>query len=742
MSRPRAAAALAFFVYGACALIAQLLCLQELLLIFAGYELFLGFSLAAWMAWVGLGSWLARRQPSVPLGALAGWAIPLLIANLMAIRLTKCVFGFGMLIGLLPMLMLTVVCLAPIGLAVGALFTWGCERSSARGGCGVGEAYLWDTLGAAVGGILYSALLAGRVEPHWTVVALAAPAAMVTVGLLPPHKRPLGLAVLVLAGAFAASALPGWTRRLQWRGYTLLAERTSRYSHLALAQTGSLTSLFENGLISAHVPDPAAYEELVHWPLLAHPAPRRILIIGGGASGSLTEILKHPVAQVDDVELDPAVMELLKPALGARDRASLDDPRVRFIHQDGRRWLAQTSERYDVILLQLPEPLNAQINRLYTLESFQLIRRRLAPSGLLAFTIPSSENYLSPETLYFNASLYQTLKAAFTSVEPIRPGSGLDPEGTRRVELVAGDPLLLLASPDDVRLELPLLLRRYQERRLRTSEVVPSYFPIKLDEQRRALLLSQLTATRLTGINRDFVPVCYAYAWRVWLAKFVSPAYFLGLLGLIGLVGCLLRLPWQRRAALTRAPGPMALFFLGCAGIVYETVLLLAFQAINGYVYWQLGFLFAAFMLGLALGSWRSVRRLPALTAHHAHQRLRALLLITGLEGLALVWLLPALQHLPSRLPALVPVGALLLITGLWLGLAFPLATRLSSPQRPSDVAGMLYAADLWGAGLGAFFTGAFLVPLLGLLATVGAAGLVLLAAAWRLPPHRPAVTN
>lgn len=725
MSRPRVAAAFAFFVYGACALIAQLLCLRELLIVFAGYELFLGFSLAAWMAWVGMGSWLVRSRSSVRLGALVGGSIPLLITNLMAIRLTKCVFGFGMLIGLLPMLILTVVCLAPIGLVVGALFTWGCERSSARGGCGVGEAYLWETLGAAFGGILYSALLVVRLSPEWTVVALTVPVALVAWALLNGRRRFIAIGVLAASILFAASHVPSWTRRLQWRGYQLLAERTSRYSHLVLAKTGSLTSLFENGVISAHFPDPAAYEELVHWPLLAHPSPRRILLIGGGATGTLTEILKHSVTQVDSVELDPEVVRLLTPVLTAVDRAALSDPRVHLIHQDGRRFLAPAGQRYDAILLRLPEPLNAQINRLYTLEAFYAIRDHLAPSGLFAFTIPSSENYLSPDTLYFNASLYRTLKAAFATVE-----------------LVAGDPLLLLASPDAIRLDPEILIRRYLQRGLRTHEVVPSYFPIKLDQQRRVGLLSELTSMRAPALNRDFLPICYAAGVRVWLSKFVSPAYFLGILALVALAAFALRALWRRGAALTHAPGPTALVFLGCAGIVYETVLLLAFQAIHGYVYWQLGFLFAAFMFGLAAGSWLSVRRLSATTPQTARRWLQALLIATGLEGLLLAWILPAFQRLPMSLPWLVPFCLLLLMTGCWLGLAFPLASHLSSSQDTARVAGTLYAADLWGAALGALFTGAILVPMIGLLATVGITGILLLVAAWLLPQTQIAAAS
>ena len=193
MDRSRAAPASGFFLYGACALIAQLLCLQELLIVFAGHELFLGFSLAAWMGWVGIGSWLARHQSAGKLGALIGWSIPLLITNLIAIRLSKCLFEFGMLVGLLPMLILTTVLLAPIGLTTGAIFTVGCAWAEGRYGFRIGNAYLWETLGAAFGGILYSSLIAGRISPEWSVVGLAVPITLVIWFLFTPPRGP-GLA--------------------------------------------------------------------------------------------------------------------------------------------------------------------------------------------------------------------------------------------------------------------------------------------------------------------------------------------------------------------------------------------------------------------------------------------------------------------------------------------------------------------------------------------------------------------
>ena len=714
---------LGFVLYGACALIAQLLCLQELLIVFAGHELFLGCSLAAWMGWVGLGSLRAQRIPSDRLGLLVGASIPLLIGNLIAIRVSTCLFGFGMLIGLLPMLVLTAVLLAPIGLLVGALFSVGCAHAEERHGFPPAAAYLWETLGAAGGGVLYSWLIAGRLSSAWVIAALAVPTALAAWRLTHrAQRRVTALVALGLAACFALSPLPRWTRALQWRGYTIVDETASRYGHHPLARTGALVSLFENGAISAHFPDPAAYEELVHWPLLMHPSPRRVLVIGNAATGSLAEILKHPITQVDYVELDPAVIRLLRPALDADDRAALADPRVRLLHRDGRRWLMETVTAYDVVLLQLPAPSNAQINRLYTVEAFAAVRRHLAPGGLLAFTIPSSENYLSPDTRYFNACLFQTLQAAFPSVA-----------------LVAGDPVLLLAGEATPALDPLALARRIDERGLQTRVVVPSYFPIKLDARRREALRAELASIH-PPLNRDFIPVCYTYAWRVWLAKFVSPLYFLGLLGLVALLGWMLCQLWRQRVWLRQAPGPAALFALGGVGLVDETALLLAFQSLHGYVYWQLGTLFACFMLGLALGSGLAMRRLADLSTTQAHHRLRWLLAGLSLEGVLCATLLPVLQHAPAHVPWLALFGGLLLTVAAWIGAAFPLALRLAAGTVAGRVVGPLYAADLWGAALGALCTSAFLIPLVGLTLAIGLASALLCLAAVLLPPPQPSV--
>ncbi|MBN1585870.1 MAG: hypothetical protein JW937_00400 [Candidatus Omnitrophica bacterium] len=693
---------LAFALYGAISLILQLAFVQELLIVFSGHELFLGFLLASWMGWVGAGAYWARNQHAQALPYLLIQLLPLLLCNLLLIRLSKLLFGFGMLIGLFPTFLLTAALLAPTGLALGACFTCGCAVAHRRSGLSAGHAYAWEAAGAVAGGLLHTGLIAGRLSADILITLCAAAALAAALPLLTRPRSRIAVALLTAALTLAwfGASIPQRSRALQFRGYNFVEEQVSRYGHLALTRMGSLNILFENGVLSAHFPDPVAYEELAHWPLLLNEHPGKVLVLGGASTGLLAEILKHPVAEVDWVEIDPAPLQLIRKHLSGPDRMALEDLRVHRHTQDSRTWLMQSSKQYDVILLSVPEPINAQINRLYTVEAFEAARARLRPGGILAFQIRSSDNYLSPATTYSNACLLQTLRAAID-----------------HVELVAGNPLLLLASPDPIRLDADLLGRRVDQRRLSNSAVVPSYFPYKLDPQRRQALLSGLENARAVRLNRDLFPVCYAYTWRAWLSKFVSPAYFLGFAALLFGLLWALRLFWQGRKVIREQHPVCVLFVLGAAGILYETVLILAFQALHGYVYWQLGALFAAFMLGLSAGAQWALRIHGPASEPEMLKRLRRLLLWAGVWGLTLGSSLPFLKELSVWPLAL--FSALVFTSALWPGAGFALAARALHNTRASQVSGTLYAADLWGAALGAVLTSAMLVPVFGLQVTL-----------------------
>ena len=161
-----------------------------------------------------------------------------------------------------------------------------------------------------------------------------------------------------------ASALHNRSLMVQWGALGLKTSRNSIYSNLTVVGGQSGYSFYSNGLHMFTVPNRASAEQVAHFPMLEHPDPGKVLLIGGGVGGSLAEILKHPVKQVDYVELDPLVIDLAREWLSKLDKgedllAPLNDPRVKVANMDGRLFVKQSKQQYDVVILDLPEPFTA-----------------------------------------------------------------------------------------------------------------------------------------------------------------------------------------------------------------------------------------------------------------------------------------------------------------------------------------------------------------------------------------------
>ena len=123
---------------------------------------------------------------------------------------------------------------------------------------------------------------------------------------------------------------------IQWGMLGLKESRNSIYSNLTVVGGEGTYTFFSNGLSMFTVPNQASAEQISHFAMLEHPDPSKVLLISGGVSGSLGEVLKHPVKKVDYVELDPTVIELARNWLDSKELAPLNDPRVKIENVDGR----------------------------------------------------------------------------------------------------------------------------------------------------------------------------------------------------------------------------------------------------------------------------------------------------------------------------------------------------------------------------------------------------------------------
>jgi spermidine synthase len=483
-----------------------------------------------------------------------------------------------------------------------------------------------------------------------------------------------------------------------WTPFRVLKTRDTRYGRLQLVQAGEQLSLYSNNVAQFSRPDPGAAEESVHFAMLQNPAARRVLLIGGGADGTLIELLKYAEAEIDYVELDPEIVRLVERFLGEEERQSLAATRVRTKFQDGRAFLRTTRERYEIILLNLPEPSTAQVNRFYTLEFFALARRHLRPGGILSFPVLSSETAIGPELQQLLSSLRFTLSKVFSQVRIV--------PGERSVFLASDAPMTI--DPDELgrRIDTLRLSTRYLDARSLRSRL----------HALRVAYLEEKIAQGPQRLNSDFAPVGFFLSTSLWSTQFRGSGApilrFLSRVPVAWLLGVPLLLFAGLLLALRATTGEgtfslLPLVIMGLTTIVAEIVLLVWFQARYGFLYGRIALLVSTFMLGLFLGSlWAGRVKSPSYRWLAAFQA--GLLALLGLFRLTI----------PAELPE-ATAYLLLLCFGLLGGGLFIVSNRVYLRVRKDYGRG--YGLELAGSFLGALLTSSLFIPLAGLVRVIDA---------------------
>jgi spermidine synthase len=155
------------------------------------------------------------------------------------------------------------------------------------------------------------------------------------------------------------------------------------------------------------------HENLLHPALTAHRDPRKVLIVGGGDGGAAEEALKHPsVDEVVLVELDAKVVDIAKRYFEAIHHGVFDHPKLRLLIEDGLKFLAETDERFDLIALDLPDPVGPA-SELYEETFFRDCKRALAPGGAMALHMGSPVS--RPDRVRTH---YERLARVFAVVRP------------------------------------------------------------------------------------------------------------------------------------------------------------------------------------------------------------------------------------------------------------------------------------------------------------------------------------
>ena len=193
----------------------------------------------------------------------------------------------------------------------------------------------------------------------------------------------------------------------------VLLKKKTRYQTLEVYDTVELgRALLLDGITQVVEKDEFMYHELlVHPTMTVHPKPQSVLLIGGGDGGTSREILKHSsVNLLDHVDLDEEVIRVAQAYFPSISAGAFDHPKLNLIIGDGRQFLEEKSHDYDVILMDMTDPIGPS-RALYTVEFFRLVKNALRSKGLFAMHTSSP---LTQRDLF--KRLQRTLSHVFTKV--------------------------------------------------------------------------------------------------------------------------------------------------------------------------------------------------------------------------------------------------------------------------------------------------------------------------------------
>lgn len=722
---------------GLSAILSQVACFRTLFSLAGGNELSIGIALGVWLFLGALGALLAiplpqtRTSPQKQLSALFLLTCLTLPISIFLLQYFPNWWGFmpGQVASLSAMLLASVVGLAPVAIPMGTAFTVSC-RGGLPGKMGVSWVYITEAIGSGLGGLLGSLALApflDSLQLTALTVGLTALSAIFALTLCP--RSIFRHIMLALALMFITCSLFGFFNNNLTRWHQLLIEdrsfpglqvlqlSPSRHGELLAVRQREIVSLYSNGQLIASYPNPELAEETAHLPLLVHPNPKRVLLVGGGLSGELNEMLKEPVERLVYLEIDPKQIEMGEELLGSIP----GDDRLEIRIKDMRQMLRENAEssspeNFDLILLNLGDPSNAEINRNYTQQAMALIKDALAPGGMLAFFASADENYIGAEMASYLANLRATAETVFPQVKYL-PGA--------RVLFIAG------GEEADICTDPVILSSRLAERHLKLTYVDPRYLEIRLMPDRFRLLTQAMDEVSVQQVNRDDRPIAYFYDLVLFTSLTSTPIknllskllvisrwWWLLIPVFIAIFAISAGFKRNKRRLLNSL-----VLAVGAINISMTVIYLVAYQTLVGYVYQQIALLFAIFMIGLAIGGLIPPWLMRSPTGNHRRIRLILsislwLIIVLCLGGPKLVF---SQWTAPFSTPLIFILLGLQAILG---GLVFSCASLLSVNQTGNKVVdsgrigGLLHAADSLGAMLGSMATSILLLPLIGLAKT------------------------
>jgi len=663
---------------GFVATIVQVLLLREITTVFQGNEIMMGWTIGAWMLLTGIGSFLGRNSNQSRKGESSLSTIvfllsitPIVSVVLMSVA-KNTLFPPGTLINPLYFLIILLLLLAPVALLSGYTFSILVTLYRKKKDDFI-IVYALESMGSLIGGLLVSFVFI-----YWFSIlqSLIIVLSIVSIALFIYNRFRIYIlsffisVFLVIISFFIP--FDDYLKSLLFVNQHISETRETFYGNLTVTENAGQYSIYENGSLLFTSDNVISNEEYVHYAMLQKRNPESVLLIGGGISGMLSEILKYKtVEHVDYVEINPQLIEIASKYVPVPG-----DPEIHIIKKDGRKFLQNSDRKYDVVILALPDPSSLQINRFYTSEFINILKKTLNKNAVVLFSHSAAGNYMTPEKSQMEAALFNTLKSGFSNIEII-PGE--------EDYFIAGDSTLSIS-----------IAALYSVSEIENVYVNSDYIDDFSIKHRSDFIKQSLEGEEILNTDTKPFPV------------FLHSLQFLSLFGQKNILLVIIPVLILLLPVFFMRPVSAGIFTAGFTASSIELLLIFSFQTFWGYIYSAIGVIVAVFMGGLAAGSILSYR----FQIKKKHFIMAQGLLVTYALLFPLFWKVQ--NGISSGFFGIMFFLVVTFILSSILGFQYVAGTKSLGPDMPRSAV-VMYASDLLGSALGVIAITLLLLPLLGM---------------------------
>jgi len=450
-------------------------------------------------------------------------------------------------------------------------------------------------------------------------------------------------------------------------GIKVTETKDTPYGNITRGLYGQEHSIYYNQRLLAYPDDAVEREENIHYALLQRENPEKVILISGSLSNCLPELKKYNLKKVIYVESDPGLIKTT--SYTAEPTQFIVETEVK----DAFRFVRSGTEKADAVILLLPPPSTLALNRYFTTDFFNDVKKRLLPGGVFMCSPGTANYYLNTESVNLYSSVFNSLKEVFRFIKP-----------------VAGNKLYFIASDSEVQIAF---CQMAEKKGINNIYVSPDFMADDLIQRKSDEILSLIDSS--VKKNRALFPVACFYFQSYNLSR--DPAAKSLAIFILIIVFSL--------SLITVKRNNIIMYFSALSLAGFEIILLLILQLTIGNMYQLSGIIIASLMAGLAAGSGTDLR----------------------IKWNIPVWVIPLSLVLYYAFIAFC-LNLMLSLTGIFPAILFIVAAgfppsfitgylfrKLTISDDKGSLASSVYSSDLAGSAIGFILISGVMIPAFGL---------------------------